>query len=419
MARKYRAKQAAVVALALLLALFVSACNLTSAPEEQVDLTGAPTNTVAPTRTLQGTGGAPTTLPIFRTTTPGASIPTRIGQLPPTSIVVRPPVVFPPAVPTSTSLPVSIVILSPIPGNIVAGNVQVIGAAIHPQFLQYQVEYGPDPNPGNLWYQASGVVRTPVLNGLLGIWGTNGLDDGRYQLRLRVFLRDGSDLSTIVNNIRVQNRQPTPVPSATPNIPRPIAAFTQDRTSGAAPLVVRFFNQSSGNINSYLWDFGDGGRTSEQNPSHTFRTPGIFNVTLIVAGPGGSSNVTRQINVSSPTSPVAAFTQDKTSGVRPLVVQFTDSSTGNITSWRWNFGDGTTSDQRSPSHTFNDIGTYNVILTVTGPGGASSVVRQITVQNPATPPPQAGFTTNPTEGNLPLTVQFAASEESSGEIETY
>ena len=298
-----------------------------------------------------------------------------------------------------------------------AGNVQVLGAAVHPLFLQYQLEYGPDPNPGNLWYPASGVVQTPVISGVLGIWNTTVIQDSVYQLRLRVTLRDGTSLSTVANNIRIQNQAPTPVPTAT-TVPRPIAAFTQDRVVGQAPLVVRFFNQSTGNITSYSWNFGDGGSSPEVNPVHTFRSPGVYTVQLTVTGPGGSSNVSRQISVQSATPPVAAFTQDRTSGPSPLVVRFSDQSTGVITSRAWNFGDGTISAETNPTHTFTAVGTYNVMLTVTGPGGSSSVTRQITVQNPTIPAPIAALAVSQSSGNAPLTVQFDASD-SSGQIDSY
>lgn len=392
----------------LLLVFLLAACNLTSAPEEQIDLTDVPSRTVLPTRTLFANL---TTTPVTVT-----SLPRPTSQFPPTAIAVFPTTAF--QFPTSTPMPVNIVILSPVPGSVVAGNVQVLGAAIHPQFLQYQLEWGPDPNPGNLWYPVGGVVQTPVLNGLLGIWNTTGIQDSTYQLRLRVFLRDSTNLLTVVNNIRIQNTLPTPIPTAT-TVPRPIAAFSQDRTTGQAPLVVRFINQSSGQINQYSWDFGDGGSSPEVNPVHTFRTPGIYTVQLRVRGPGGGSNVSRQINVQSPNAPVAGFTQDRTSGESPLIVQFTDQSTGNITTRTWNFGDGQTSNEVNPRHTFEAVGTYNVILTVTGPGGSSSVTRQITVQNPTIPAPLAGLVVSPaTEGQAPFTVQLDASD-SSGQIDTY
>jgi PKD repeat protein len=387
----------------------ITACNLTNTPE-QLQLTQIPTNTPAVTGTGLSTGILPTTLPITAIVAPT----TQNGQLPPTSIAFPPTFAF---FPTSTPTPISIVILSPIPGNIVSGNVQILGAAIHPQFLQYQLEYGPDPNPGNLWFPATGIVQTPVLNGLLGIWNTTTVQDSSYQLRLRVILRDGSNLATLVNNIRIQNQAPTPIPSNTPNTPRPIAAFTQDRAVGQAPLIIKFTNQSSGTITNYSWTFGDGGSSTEASPTYTFRNPGVYNVTLNIAGPGGTSNVSRQINVQSPTTPVAGFAQDKITGSSPLDVKFTNQSTGTISSYNWVFGDGATSTEANPTHQFTAVGTYNVILTVTGPGGSSSVTRKITVEDPVIPPPEAIFTPNKTSGDAPLTVQFL--NQSTGQITSY
>ena len=69
-------------------------------------------------------------------------------------------------------------------------------------------------------------------------------------------------------------------------------------------------------------------------------------------------------------SPTALFSANPTSGVEPLPVSFTDQSTGDITSWSWSFGDGETSVEQNPTHTYNTAGTYTVSLAVTGPGGS-------------------------------------------------
>jgi PKD repeat protein len=72
----------------------------------------------------------------------------------------------------------------------------------------------------------------------------------------------------------------------------------------------------------------------------------------------------------TPTTPVSA---PKASFNTSLTAQFTDASTGNVSGWLWNFGDGTTSTARNPSHIYSSPGTYTVIETITGPGGSSSV----------------------------------------------
>jgi len=69
---------------------------------------------------------------------------------------------------------------------------------------------------------------------------------------------------------------------------------------------------------------------------------------------------------------IADFSAIPTSGPAPLIVSFSDQSMGTVSSWNWNFGDGTTSNEQNPSHTYTDPGTYTVSLTVTGPGGSDT-----------------------------------------------
>ena len=69
-------------------------------------------------------------------------------------------------------------------------------------------------------------------------------------------------------------------------------------------------------------------------------------------------------------APIADFTTNPISGFIPLTVNFTDQSTGQITSWSWDFGDSSTSTEQNPTHIYDDYGTYTVSLTVTGPGGS-------------------------------------------------
>jgi PKD repeat protein/peptidoglycan/xylan/chitin deacetylase (PgdA/CDA1 family) len=86
-----------------------------------------------------------------------------------------------------------------------------------------------------------------------------------------------------------------------------------------------------------------------------------------------------------PPAPVAQFTGTPTSGGVPLDVAFADSSTGEVTSWSWTFGDTGSSTAQNPSHTYSAPGTYAVSLTVTGPGGSDSETKTdyITVTSPA------------------------------------
>ncbi len=154
----------------------------------------------------------------------------------------------------------------------------------------------------------------------------------------------------------------TATPTATPG-PGPVAGFTSNVTSGFVPLSVSFTDSSTGTPTSWLWDFGDSGTSALQNPEHTYTSPGIYNVSLTVSNAEGSDTETKAgyITVNAYV-PVANFSADPTAGYAPLVVTFTDLSTGGPTSWSWDFGDGQNSTDQNPVHTYSSPGTYTVIL---------------------------------------------------------
>ena len=172
--------------------------------------------------------------------------------------------------------------------------------------------------------------------------------------------------------------------------PTPVANFTSNVTSGISPLTVQFYDNSTNNPLTWYWDFGDGTNSTQQNPTHSYTTPGNYNVSLTVTNGGGSNNLTETnyITVYYP-PPIASFTANTTTGIAPVVVNFTDTSTGNITSYYWNFGDGTNSTLQNPSHIYTP-GTYTVSEIVTGPGGnnTSTLTNYIYVKYPA---PVASF----------------------------
>ncbi|MFA5613262.1 MAG: PKD domain-containing protein [Methanoculleus sp.] len=192
----------------------------------------------------------------------------------------------------------------------------------------------------------------------------------------------------------------------------PVAAFTATPTEGNAPLVVQFTDESAGNVTAWAWDFGDGNTSTEQNPSHTYENPGNYTVSLTVSNAYSEDTKTRTDYITVLEPPVAAFTADPTEGNAPLTVQFTDESAGNVTAWAWDFGDGNTSTEQDPIHTYESPGTYTVSLTVSNAYSEDTETRTnyITVLEP----PVADFTATPTEGNAPLAVQFT--DESAGDV---
>ncbi len=105
-----------------------------------------------------------------------------------------------------------------------------------------------------------------------------------------------------------------------------------------------------------------------------------------------------------PVAPSANFNTQPVAGVAPLLVDFTNTSTGAYTASQWSFGDGETSIVPNPQHCYTIPGTYTVTLTVSGPGGNSTLTRTSYVT--AYEPTQAGFTAQTTSGMGPLDVSF-------------
>ncbi|HKM24197.1 MAG TPA: PKD domain-containing protein, partial [Corynebacterium sp.] len=138
-------------------------------------------------------------------------------------------------------------------------------------------------------------------------------------------------------------------------------------TGGTAPLIVQFTDLSTGGPTSWLWTFGDGNTSAAQNPVHTYTTAGTYSVNLTATNEYGSDYElkTDYITVYGPVT--AQFTATPTAGIAPLTVQFTDLSGGRPTSWAWTFGDGGTSSEQNPQHTYTTAGTHTVTLTASHP----------------------------------------------------
>jgi len=178
---------------------------------------------------------------------------------------------------------------------------------------------------------------------------------------------------------------------------RQFSNFTATPTSGKVPLNVTFTDTSDASPIRWLWNFGDGTNSTEQNPVHTYTTAGTYNVSLRAWNDLGSDTMekTGYITVRLPAPPVANFTASPLTGGKPLKVSFNDTSTNMPERWLWTFGDGTNATVQNPVHTYTQAGNYTVSLNVTNSDGADSLVRTgyITVtRHPVTTPP----TTKPT-----------------------
>lgn len=174
-------------------------------------------------------------------------------------------------------------------------------------------------------------------------------------------------------------------------IESPDAAFTTDNICLGTPTpLVEASVLPGGQLSSFRWDFGDGSPAlSGRQPGHTYAQAGTYTITLRVQGSNGCSDqMSRQITVYP--KPMAAFTA--TNFCEKDAVAFTDGATvasGQVQGWRWDFGDGSTSSQQHPSHTYKAPGTYAVTLQVTTDRGCqASVTQPITVS--ALPQASAG-----------------------------
>jgi PKD repeat protein len=221
--------------------------------------------------------------------------------------------------------------------------------------------------------------------------------------------------------------------------PAPYADFTANVTTGYEPLTVEFTDQSKNfdSIESYTWDFGDGNVTVTSSPKivHTYIQNGTYTVSLTVNGTAaGEVFVDTMVKANFitvyDTKPIANFYAEPTSGLRPLTVAFYDNSTSydRIAAWEWDFGDGFTSNEQNPTHTYTKAGTYTVKLKVTETDGDINICTKenyitvgevtpptITINNPTT--------TNPTytrsEAAIQVTYTYTEASPKNATIKVY
>ncbi len=212
--------------------------------------------------------------------------------------------------------------------------------------------------------------------------------EGTYTVQLTVTDdRGGTDSASEQITVTAPADNEPPVASFTPNCTDLVCDFTD--TS----------DDSDGTIVSWQWDFGDGGTSAVQNPSHTYEAAGTYTVTLSVTDNSGATDaVSQQVTATEPPNqpPTASFTYSCTH----LTCEFTDMSSdvdGTLAGWLWDFGDEVASGMRSPTHTYEAAGTYTVTLTVWDDDDATDTVSEsVTV----TAPPPSNITLTTTAGRF-------------------
>jgi len=139
-----------------------------------------------------------------------------------------------------------------------------------------------------------------------------------------------------------------------------------------------------------------------------YSTAGTYTVNLTAGNANGTHSKLAIITVTAnPVLPDAAFMSSPTTGKVPLTVKFTDLSKGSPAKWYWDFGDTVTSTEQSPTHTYSKAGIYTVKLIATNDLGSNKVIKpKYIIVTTTQQKPVAGFSSNVTTGNAPLSVAF-------------
>lgn len=187
-----------------------------------------------------------------------------------------------------------------------------------------------------------------------------------------------------------------------PNIDVMLIAVSASDTIGCSPHLVSL-SDSSYNVSSWLWDFGDGTTSTLQNPDHLYAVNGNFIVSLTATSVSGCSQTITPIAQITATGPEAQFSLNSLVSCAPTIVNFYDNSL-DVVEWTWNFGDGNQSALRDPVHIYNQPGTYDVTLTVSDSAGCvDTLVRPAIVHITGS---VANFSVSSTTGCSPWQVQF-------------
>ena len=208
-------------------------------------------------------------------------------------------------------------------------------------------------------------------------------NEGIYEVELTVTNECGSHTSTqTINNY-------TPVS----------ANFSSDITDGCASLMVQFNDESTQNVTQWLWTFEGGtpATSTEENPTVMYETAGQFDVVLTVSHPESSETITLTNYIAVTDVPITSFEYFDDI----LDVDFTNTTVEGTT-YLWDFGDGNTSTEESPSHAYADEGEYEVTLTATNECGTTMTTETLTINAL----PTAGFDAENQSGCGPLSVQF-------------
>ena len=209
----------------------------------------------------------------------------------------------------------------------------------------------------------------------------------------------------------------------------PTASFVYSPSSPKVGEKVNFNASGSsdpdGNIVSFQWDFGDGRSDSGERVSHTYRNVGTFTVVLVVKDNSGNRGTSSQtVSITEGSSPNASFVYSPANPAENETIYFnaseSDDPDGDIVSFDWDFGDGTTGKGETVTHRYGGSGSFTVLLKVTDDDGNVDTASQ-TVSIGDNRDPVASFFYTPSNPVVDQVIQFNAtdSNDPDGTIEKY
>lgn len=224
-----------------------------------------------------------------------------------------------------------------------------------------------------LWPSASvGITNTTVGGNLNATWNMNDgsflydYNPGNYtynqwgEYTIQLVVSNGSCSDTTMRTIEI-------LP------PAPVANF-QGPAQGCAPLTVQFTNMSVNAVVS-TWAFGDGNQSTASSPIYTYYQPGIYSVTLTVAGPDGSTDaMTQEQIIYVYANAVASFAVTPNNVSVPGEPVYCLNLSANASSYVWEFGDDETSTEENPLHYYQEEGDYDLTLVAINENGCSDTL---------------------------------------------
>lgn len=247
-------------------------------------------------------------------------------------------------------------------------NPQTIREGSSIEFTDTSTSY-PDPIISRRWEFGDGTIDYGNNSSIRHNYMKNGI----YRVNLTVTDSDGST-SSYSNTVTVLDNAPS-------------ALFIVSNAFPMENTTVYFKDQSTSypdTIVAWSWDFGDGTNSYENNPAHVYVQNGTYTVQLTIWDSDGSTHSSSMIIQVQDSIPSVSFSFSPIVPNEGQLITFEDKSTAydGIVSWSWDFGDGTNSNERNPSHYYNNNGTFSVKLTVVDRDGSIGISeKQISVKD--------------------------------------